>query len=260
MLRALDPHGEPAAPAGRGGHREPDLDPTSGKEDNMTQTTARGFGVVFLLVGVLGLSRPRSRWRPRILLGLFPVNVLHNLVHLSLRRWGLLAGRISAGRPPTAGSRGWRTSCWRCWGSYADRVRSGSLGGHDVWLHALIGADSDGGRRIRQPEHLVQALTERGSAGGAPPKPAGAVRPIESWAGRASRARIRPANIRQTPDGSGRKARGRDQSTGRPEEHAAPPAPVRLGGGVRDGIPPLEAPPGPAVANGRVRSCSSSHR
>jgi len=48
----------------------------------MTQTTARGFGVVFLLVGVLGLVTTPFSMSSELILGLFPVNALHNLVHL----------------------------------------------------------------------------------------------------------------------------------------------------------------------------------
>src|SRR5688500_17903346 len=64
-----------------------------------TQKVVMVFGVVFLLVGVLGLLVPRgmgmeadTETAPR-LLNLFPVNLLHNLVHLAFGVWGLLASR-----------------------------------------------------------------------------------------------------------------------------------------------------------------------
>ena len=49
----------------------------------MTQTVSRVFGVVFLLVGLLGLVSTPFSMSGGLLLGLFPVNVLHNLVHLA---------------------------------------------------------------------------------------------------------------------------------------------------------------------------------
>jgi hypothetical protein len=61
------------------------------------------FGVVFLLAGISGfipgLSPEHAHpgmvvtSESRLALGLFPVNVLHNLVHLAFGAWGLLAAR-----------------------------------------------------------------------------------------------------------------------------------------------------------------------
>ena len=59
---------------------------------NQNQVTARVFGVVFRLVGVLGLATTPFSLDSVLRLGLFPVNVLHNLVHLAFGGWGLLAG------------------------------------------------------------------------------------------------------------------------------------------------------------------------
>ena len=65
------------------------------------------FGVVFLLAGasgfIPGLSPEHAHQgvivtpESRLALGLFPVNVLHNLVHLAFGAWGLLAARTVAG-------------------------------------------------------------------------------------------------------------------------------------------------------------------
>ena len=83
----------------------------------MTQTTARVFGVVFLLVGVLGLVTTPFSMAPDLLLGLFPVNVLHNLVHLAFGAWGLVAG----------GSLGRATAYCRIGGvAYLDARRGGA--------------------------------------------------------------------------------------------------------------------------------------
>src|SRR5687768_2357105 len=65
----------------------------------LTQKAAMAFGVVFLLVGLLGLFIPGGMGMeahpdqaPR-LLGLFPVNLLHNVVHLAFGAWGIAASR-----------------------------------------------------------------------------------------------------------------------------------------------------------------------
>ena len=112
-----------------------------------TQKVAVVFGVVFLLVGVLGLLVPGgmgmeadTERAPR-LLNLFPVNLLHNLVHLAFGVWGLLASR----RHDAA-----RSYCRLGAIIYAVLVVVAfisdstfglvPLGSHDVWLHVALGA------------------------------------------------------------------------------------------------------------------------
>lgn len=70
-----------------------------------TRYFALVFGLAFLIVGILGfvpslLTAPPSGRPPMAvgsyygdLFGLFPVNVLHNLVHLVLGLWGIAAWR-----------------------------------------------------------------------------------------------------------------------------------------------------------------------
>ena len=67
----------------------------------ITRVFALIFGIVFILVGLAGflppLVMPVHSGHPTLavdtgyglLLGLFPVNVLHNLVHLAFGVWGL---------------------------------------------------------------------------------------------------------------------------------------------------------------------------
>ncbi|WP_019588323.1 DUF4383 domain-containing protein [Deinococcus apachensis] len=73
----------------------------------MVRTFARVAGIIYLLVGILGfvpalLSAPTG---PHVavgafhgnLLGLFPVNLMHNIVHLAIGAWGLAsAGSFGA--------------------------------------------------------------------------------------------------------------------------------------------------------------------
>jgi Domain of unknown function (DUF4383) len=60
----------------------------------MLSTYARIFGAIFVLVGLLGFVPPLVP--DGKLLGLFPVNAMHNLVHIGLGLWGLFAGAALA--------------------------------------------------------------------------------------------------------------------------------------------------------------------
>jgi hypothetical protein len=110
------------------------------------------FGIGFLLVGLLGFI-PAMRTDPAsapalamdhsygYLFGLFPVNLLHNLVHLAFGVWGVIA---------VAGNRGARTYLQVTGVIYALLVLMGlvpgmnttfglvPIFGHDIWLHAVI--------------------------------------------------------------------------------------------------------------------------
>ena len=56
----------------------------------MVSTFARVFGVILVLVGVLGFVP--AAVSDGMLLGFFPVNTVHNIVHILLGLWGLMAG------------------------------------------------------------------------------------------------------------------------------------------------------------------------
>jgi hypothetical protein len=70
-----------------------------------TRSFATVFGIVFLIVGIAGfvpglVGAVHAGHPPLaveagygLLLGLFPVNVLHNLVHIAFGIWGLAAAR-----------------------------------------------------------------------------------------------------------------------------------------------------------------------
>lgn len=72
----------------------------------MTRTAARIFGIIYLLVGILGfipaLLQPADGPHVLIgttvnLLGLFPVNAVHDLVHILIGFGGILAAASFAG-------------------------------------------------------------------------------------------------------------------------------------------------------------------
>jgi hypothetical protein len=112
-----------------------------------TQKVAMVFGVVFLLVGVLGLLVPDGMGMeadnaaaPRVL-NLFPVNLLHNIVHIAFGVWGVVA------------SRRWSAARMYCRVgaviyavlvllAFIDRTTFGlvPIGGNNIWLHALLAA------------------------------------------------------------------------------------------------------------------------
>ena len=110
------------------------------------QRVAQILGAVFLLVGLLGfvaggMSMESDPAEAPHLLGLFPVNVLHNVVHLLFGIWGLIASRTWDGA---------RAYSLVAGGTYLVLAVLGFLvpntfglipiGGNDIWLHALLGA------------------------------------------------------------------------------------------------------------------------
>jgi hypothetical protein len=118
----------------------------------MTITTlAMAFGIVFVLVGLLGFAAaPPPPGAPTLvveaghglMLGLFPVNILHNLVHLLFGALGLMA---AWGMLITA--RGYFQLVAVMYGLLtvlgiipATQTTFGliPIHGNDVWLHALL--------------------------------------------------------------------------------------------------------------------------
>jgi len=109
------------------------------------------FGIVFLAAGIAGFVPGLSpaHMHPdvaigassRLALGLFPVNVLHNAVHLAFGAWGLLAARSATGALLYARAVAILYAVLTVCG-----VLPGldtlfglvPLYGNDVWLHALL--------------------------------------------------------------------------------------------------------------------------
>jgi len=109
------------------------------------QKVAMVFGVVFLLVAILGFIAPGGMvMSPEagsgMLLGMFPINLLHNVVHLLFGIWGLAASRSFSGAKSYAQIGGIIYIILAVCGWL---VPAGfglvPLGGNDVWLHALLG-------------------------------------------------------------------------------------------------------------------------
>jgi hypothetical protein len=105
------------------------------------------FGVVFLLVGGLGLLVPDGMGMeadnaaaPR-LLNLFPVNLLHNAVHIAFGVWGLLAARTWSGARTyfRVGAVIYTVLVVLAFidSTTFDLV---PIGGNNIWLHALLAA------------------------------------------------------------------------------------------------------------------------
>jgi hypothetical protein len=116
-----------------------------------TETFARIFGIVFLVVGVggfvPGLTQPHDH--PNLAveaasgmeLGLFPVNALHNIVHILFGVWGLVAARTFSAARTYARVVAIAYALLTILGLIpATNTTFGlvPIYGHDVWLHALL--------------------------------------------------------------------------------------------------------------------------
>lgn len=111
----------------------------------MIKRVALVFGIVFLLVGIAGYLTPGGMGMAAdppaaLLLGLFPVNMLHNAVHVAFGVWGLAASRSFAGARNYARIGGVAYALLAVLGFVAPNgFGFVPLGGHDIWLHAVLG-------------------------------------------------------------------------------------------------------------------------
>ena len=111
----------------------------------MLKRVALIFGVVFILVAILGfmqtgMSNMESdpALAPKIL-GLFPVNVLHNFVHLAFGLWGLTAARSHAGAANYARIGGGIYLLLAGLGFVSPSMFGMvPIGGNDIWLHMVL--------------------------------------------------------------------------------------------------------------------------
>ena len=109
------------------------------------------FGIIYLAAGILGfvpgILQPPPAGEPGLavtafhgyILGLFAVNVLHNLVHVAIGAWGLAASRAASH------ARMYARTLALVYGALAVMGLIPALNtvfglvpihGHDVWLHA----------------------------------------------------------------------------------------------------------------------------
>ena len=109
------------------------------------QRVAQIFGIVFIVVGIAGfffsgMSMDADTETAPRLLGLFPVNVLHNIVHLLFGVWGVAAARSFDGARIYCRYSGLAYLGLAVLGVFApDLFGLVPIGGHDIWLHVLIG-------------------------------------------------------------------------------------------------------------------------
>jgi hypothetical protein len=108
------------------------------------QKLAGVFGVIFIVVAVLGFTTPGGMAMAMdpnggLLLGIFPVNLLHNIVHLLFGIWGLAAARSWSGSKSFFTIAGVIYAVLTCVGFLSP---SGfglvPLGGADIGLHAVL--------------------------------------------------------------------------------------------------------------------------
>ena len=117
-----------------------------------TRTFALLFGIVFLAVGIAGfipgLSGPLHPEHPPVqfngmqLLWLFPVNLLHNVVHVLFGLWGLMASRSLGGSVMYARGVAIIYAVLTVLGLLAPPLSNFfemvPLYGNDIWLHGLL--------------------------------------------------------------------------------------------------------------------------
>ena len=108
------------------------------------QKLAGIFGVIFIIVAVLGFIAPGGLVMAMdpttgMVLGVFPVNLLHNIVHLLFGVWGLVASRSWSGSKTFFTVGGIIYVVLTCVG-FLSPTGFGlvPLGGADIWLHAVL--------------------------------------------------------------------------------------------------------------------------
>lgn len=109
------------------------------------QRVAQIFGWVFIVVAVLGFFTSRGSMEadmelaPRVL-GLFPVNLLHNLVHLAFGVWGVAAARAFGSAKGYCQAAGVIYLVLAVLGFIAPTTFGLiPIGGNDIWLHLGLG-------------------------------------------------------------------------------------------------------------------------
>jgi hypothetical protein len=111
----------------------------------LVQRVAQIFGVVFVLVAIIGFvtSKGSMEADPAMapsILGMFPTNVLHNIVHLLLGVWGLVSARTFGGAKTYTTVAGLLYIVLAILGYFVpDTFGLIPIGGNDIWLHCVFG-------------------------------------------------------------------------------------------------------------------------
>jgi hypothetical protein len=136
----------------------------------LAQRIAQIFGWAFIVVGLAGFASTGASMEANHLLapklfGIFPVNVLHNVVHLVFGAWGLVASRSLGGSRAYFVGAGVIYLLLAALGTVApDGFGLVPIGGSDVGLHLFLAlgllASSFIARR-QVPDATVSADTTR---------------------------------------------------------------------------------------------------
>lgn len=109
------------------------------------QKVAALFGVVFIVIAILGFIAPggmamnADMTTSAKVLGMFPVNLLHNIVHLLFGIWGLAASRSGSGSRSFFQIGGIIYLILTLLGIVAPNgFGLVPLGGADIWLHCVL--------------------------------------------------------------------------------------------------------------------------
>ena len=119
------------------------------------QRVAQIFGWVFLLIGIIGLYYARTM-EMGMLLGVFPVNLLHNVVHILFGVWGIMAARSFGGAKTYAQIGGVVYLLLAVLGFFMPNLLGMiPIGGNDIWLHAVLGLILAGAGFAARPAEVV---------------------------------------------------------------------------------------------------------
>ena len=110
----------------------------------MNQTIAKTFGGVFILLGIIGFFSGSMTMSTGFELGIFPVNIVHNILHILIGFWGLNAARTMAGATAYCKQAGVLFLALGVLGLIPSVVEMFAslipIGGYDHLLHLVVGA------------------------------------------------------------------------------------------------------------------------
>lgn len=131
----------------------------------MLRRVALIFGIVFVLVGIVGCLTPgglsmAADPAPGHMLGMFGVNLLHNIVHILVGVWGIVASRSFNGAKMYMQIAGVVYVVLALLGFVAPTTFGLiPIGGADIYLHAVLGVIMAGIGFTAKPEATPVAST-----------------------------------------------------------------------------------------------------